>query len=102
MVPITIKEGLLLPLFYLALVLAGVAVLGLAVVPYRPLLTAAARLPSVGTVPSTVTIPPTTPDMSVPLFFRPAELQAFDLTSDQPITVATFVQHGVGQNGRSA
>ena len=98
-VPVTIKEGLLLPLFYLTLLMAGIAVVGTMVVPYRALLGAVSRVGAVGAAERDFEIPKTTKSFAVPLFFRPSELQAFEISSDQPIVVTTRLSRSAGPDG---
>ncbi len=97
-----IREGMLLPVLYLALFMALFSVVGLVSVPFKPLLRAALRIPTVGSRNIEVTVPAVTHAFSIPLetlAFRPAELQSFELESDQPITVITYVSKGAGNEG---
>ena len=75
-VRMSVREGILLPLLFLIVFLSGFALLATPVVPYRSLLGAVSRIPSVGDEHEVVTVPPGTKDFAIPLFFRPGELQA--------------------------
>ncbi len=94
-----IREGMLLPVFYLTLLLAAFSVVGLISVPFRPLLAAALRIPTAGAHTRTVEVPAATHAFEIPIDFRPSELQAFTLSSDQPLVVITHVSRGAGNDG---
>ena len=98
-----VREGILLPIFYLAAFLAVFAVVATLVVPYRGLLSSIVRLGSVGRIEDSYTIPPVTSsdtvDERVPVNFRLGEIRSFTLESDRPLTVITKVVRGAGENG---
>ncbi len=94
-----LAEGILLPLSIAVVFISGATLLATPWVPYRSLLGAVSRIPAVGTHEEDVTIPPTVKDFAVPLPFRLNELQGFELQSDEPLTVVTWVAKGAGQNG---
>jgi len=96
---VMVKEGWLLPIFYVSLVLTVLTAVATPIVPYHTLLTAASRMFSVGTFSETVEVPAATKDFPIPLPFSPTELQSFTLESDQPISVLTKVSKGVGPDG---
>lgn len=95
----TVREGLLTPAFYLGLLLCGVAVAGTLVVPYRALFGAAGRLGQVGQVSWQVAVPKLSSRFEIPLRFPASELQSFELESDRPVKVSTFVNFGAGEEG---
>jgi len=94
-----VKEGWLLPIFYVSLVLTVLTAAATPIVPYSKLLATASRMFSVGTFSETVEVPAATKDWPIPLPFSPTELQAFTLESNQPISVLTKVSKGVGPEG---
>ncbi len=98
-VNMSVREGILLPLTIAAIFISGVTLLATPLVPYRSLLGAVSRIPAVGDHQVDVSVPPATKDFSIELPFRLNELQGFDLRSDQPLTVTTWVAKGAGQNG---
>ncbi len=97
----SIREGILLPIFYLALFLTGFAVLATFLVPgipYQTAIDSVARLSKVGTQRWDFTVPPSTTgysleDLKVPL----SELAGFTSESDQPITIDTNIRSHLGQ-----
>ena len=94
-----IKESWLLPAFYLALFLCLFSVVALPVVPFRALIRAVSRIPSVGPANFREEIPKTTDNKKIDIPFRLSEIQEFTLESDRPLTVYTFVSRGAGQDG---
>jgi ABC-type transport system involved in multi-copper enzyme maturation permease subunit len=98
-VRMTVREGILYPLLLVSVFLAGLTLLATPLVPYRALLGAVSRIPSVGDHMEEITVPPASKDFPIELPFRVGEVQGFDLASDQPLTVLTFVAKGAGQNG---
>ncbi len=95
----TVREAILLPLSIAVIFISAFTLLSTPLVPYRSLLGAVSRIPVVGDREEDVTVPGVTKDFLIPLPFRPGELQGFDLRSDQPLTVSTFVAKGAAQNG---
>jgi len=94
-----VKEGILLPIGYLAVFMAIFAVVGTVVVPYRSLLGAAARIGSVGEAEEQFEVPAATAEHRIPLIFELPEIRKFTLQSDQPLTVITKVAKGAGEDG---
>lgn len=97
-----IREGILLPVLYLVGLLAALSVVGLASVQFKPLVAAVLRIPATGPHDVDVQVPALTHDFSIPietLAFRPTELQSFQLESDQPLTIYTYVAKGAGNEG---
>ncbi|MBI3837437.1 MAG: ABC transporter permease subunit [Planctomycetia bacterium] len=96
----SVREGILLPIFYLAACLTAFAVLGIFLVPgipYRPLIQAVSRIAAVGAAQTEVVVPAATHDFELPLKVRLAELTAFTLESDQPLTVTTNITSSLAQ-----
>jgi ABC-type transport system involved in multi-copper enzyme maturation permease subunit len=96
----SVREGVLLPIFYLGACLSVFALLGVFLVPglpYRPLMGAVARLTRVGRGEIEVVVPPSTHDQELPLQVRLAELTSFTLESDQPLGVSTNIASGLAQ-----
>lgn len=94
-----IKESWLLPAFYLALFLCVFSAAAIPVVPFRALLRAVARIPSVGQAAEQVQVPATTDRFTFAIPFRLKEIQQFSLSSDRPISVITYVSRGAAQQG---
>jgi ABC-type transport system involved in multi-copper enzyme maturation permease subunit len=101
-----VREGILLPIFYLAMFLTGFSVLGIVLVPeipYRAVISAVPRIPVVGLGEIEVVVPPTVRDYEVKQFgprrseVRQSELQAFSAECDAAVTVLTNVTSGLGQ-----
>ncbi len=95
----TVREGILLPLSVVVIFLSGLTLLATPLVPYRSLLSAVSRIPVVGDHEEDIEVPATTNGFGFPLPFRVGELQGFELRSNQPLTVQTYVAKGAGQNG---
>jgi ABC-type transport system involved in multi-copper enzyme maturation permease subunit len=96
----TVREGILLPIFYLAACLTVFAALGIFLVPgipYQPLLKAVSRIAAVGSAETEVVVPAATHDFELPLKVQLAELTAFTLESDQPLTITTNIPSSVAQ-----
>jgi ABC-type transport system involved in multi-copper enzyme maturation permease subunit len=96
----SVREGILLPIFYLAACLTVFAVVGIFLVPgipYRPLMTAVSRIAAVGPAQIDVVVPAATHDFELPLHVRLAELTAFTLESDQPLTITTNITSSIVQ-----
>lgn len=97
-----IREGILLPVLFLVCLLSALSVVGLTVVNFKPLVAAVLRIPATGPYDVDVQIPALTHDYSIPiekLNFRPVELQSFELESDQPLAIYTWVSKGAGNEG---
>ncbi len=97
----SVREGILLPLFYLALFLTGFAVLGtflIPALPYRTVATSIARLPNVGTRSWDFEIPAETTDYKLEkLHLRLPELKSFSADADGPLAISTNIVSGLGQ-----
>jgi ABC-type transport system involved in multi-copper enzyme maturation permease subunit len=97
----TVREGILLPVFYLALFLTGFALLGIVLVPgipYRPLLNAVSRITSVGSQENQFVVPPAVADFELKGYGqRQAELKSFTVESDTPVSIATDISSNIGQ-----
>ena len=97
----TVREGILLPVFYLAMFLTGFALLGIVLVPgipYRPLLHAVSRITSVGSYENQFLVPPAVADFELEGYGpRQAELKSFTVESDTPVSIATSITSNIGQ-----
>jgi ABC-type transport system involved in multi-copper enzyme maturation permease subunit len=95
-----ISESLLLPLVYLAGILAVFSLIALPVVPYRSLLNAVSRISVVGSSDVSYTIPAATPSHELEVPVRGNELQGYVMTSDRPVTVhmRTIGGRGIASN----
>ncbi len=97
----SVREGILLPIFYMALFLTGFAVLGAFLVPgipYRTMLESVSRLSSVGSRDWEFSVPASSPayeleDLHLPL----TELNAFTADADQPLMLNTNIASNLGQ-----
>ncbi len=91
----SIREGILLPVAYLALFLSGFSVLGVLLIPglpYRAVIDSVARLTDVGTRTWTLKIPAETLNHPLKeLDLRLPELRSFTVSSDRPITLNTNI-----------
>lgn len=97
-----IREGILLPVVFLVCLLSALTVVGLTIVSFKPLVAAVLRIPATGPYDLEVQVPPLQHAYSIPLEklnFRPIELQSFELESDQPVSVLTWVAKGAGSDG---
>jgi ABC-type transport system involved in multi-copper enzyme maturation permease subunit len=97
----TVRESVLLPIFYLALILSGFAVLGAFVVPGLPartLLASVQRIGAVGAQDLEITVPAQSLDYPLEAFqVRLPELSEFRFESDQPVTIVTNILSNLGQ-----
>lgn len=97
----SIREGILLPIGYLALFLTGFAVLGTFLVPglpYRTVAESFSRLSSVGTQHWEFTIPAeSTAHKLDELRLRMPELRSFEVSADQPLSLKTNITSNLGQ-----
>ena len=98
----SVREGILLPIFYLAVGLSAFALAGIALIPglpYRELLNSAARMSAVGPKSFEIEVPPATTDYPLDnLRLRTAELTGFTAESEKPVTVQTNILFGLGRN----
>ncbi len=96
-----VREGILLPVFYLASALTVFAVAGMLLVPglpYRELIASVARISAVGPHDIDIVVPPTTRDYQLEAFDVPLpELASFSVESDQTVTVTTNITYNFGQ-----
>jgi ABC-type transport system involved in multi-copper enzyme maturation permease subunit len=97
----TAREGVLLPIFNVAVVMAAFGLLGVFLVPglpYRALLSSVSRIPSVGLIDVEVKIPASTHDFEIASLKVPlTELKTFSVESDQPLNVTTNIMSTYGQ-----
>ena len=97
----SVREGILLPIFYVALFLTGFAILGTFLVPgipYRNMLESVSRLSSVGVHDWEFTVPASAADYELKdLRLRIGELNGFEADADQPLMVNTNIASNLGQ-----
>ncbi len=96
----SVREGILLPIFYLAVALTGFSVLGIFVIPqlpFRALIESVSRISAVGPKDVEIEVPASTHDYDVELGPRLFELTSFAVDSDQPLVIATNITSGLGQ-----
>jgi ABC-type transport system involved in multi-copper enzyme maturation permease subunit len=97
----SIREGILLPILYVALFLSGFAILGVFLVPgipYQTMMDSVGRLPNVGTREWEFEIPPSSTDYPLKeLRLRMPELNAFTAEADQPLMLNTNIVSNLGQ-----
>jgi ABC-type transport system involved in multi-copper enzyme maturation permease subunit len=95
----SIREGILLPITYLAFFLTGFAVLGVLLIPglpYRSILDSVWRAGDVGTQTWTLKIPAETASYELKdLQIRLPELWSFTVEADRPLTVNTNIPAGI-------
>ncbi|MEX0979267.1 MAG: hypothetical protein WDZ48_10465, partial [Pirellulales bacterium] len=98
----SIREGILLPLFYLALFLTAFAALAIVLVPgipVRGVIASAQRLSSVGQRDWEFTVPASSHNFPLKdLNLRLVELSSFTATADQPLTIDTNIFSNFGQS----
>jgi ABC-type transport system involved in multi-copper enzyme maturation permease subunit len=94
-----IRESWLMPVFYLSMFLCVFSLVALPVVPFKSLLSAVSRIPSVGPADEQVDVPKADNQFTIPIPFRLSEIREFSLSSDRPISVLTHVTRGGGQFG---
>ena len=82
-----VRESVLLPITYMAIVFVGFCLLGAPTMPTKLLVDSLKRLPSVGPQQISVTIPANTDDFDVPVDFRSEELQRYAFESDQDLII---------------
>ncbi len=96
-----VREGILAPIFYLAVVLTGFAILGMVLVPaipYRALIAAVPRIAAVGTSDHEFVIPPGVVDYELKDFGpRQLELERFTIEADEAVSVQTTINAAIGQ-----
>src|SRR5262249_32651680 len=91
----SVREGILLPIFWLAMFMTALAVLAIVVVPgipFRTVLASASRFGEVGRREWDVTIPASSNNYPLKdLNLRMVELNSFTIQSDKPIIVTTNI-----------
>ena len=85
----TVREGILLPIGYTALVLVAVTLVLSANMPIGRLVDSLRRVMAVGEIHQTVDVPPQTTDQEVAISFRSDELRSCTITSAQDIVITT-------------
>jgi ABC-type transport system involved in multi-copper enzyme maturation permease subunit len=97
----SVREGILLPIFYLAVALTAFAVVGAFLVPglpYRALIASVARISAVGQRDIQMVVPPSTRDFKLAEFqLRMPELVSFSADGDRAISVQTNIPYNFGQ-----
>jgi ABC-type transport system involved in multi-copper enzyme maturation permease subunit len=102
----SMREGILLPIFYLALAVSGFAVLGIVLVPeipYRALIAAVPRIAVVGDFDRQYTIQPSIIDLKLDVTqrgqpLRQNELRGFTAEADEPLSLSTNITANIGQS----
>jgi ABC-type transport system involved in multi-copper enzyme maturation permease subunit len=96
-----VRESVLLPIFYVSMLLTGFAVAGIFLVPGLPaksLVSSVSRISSVGVATQTFEIPPATASYELKDFkLQLPELRELRIESDQPLTINTNIRVGLGQ-----
>ncbi len=97
----SVREGILLPIFYLAVVLTGFAVLAPLLVPGVPVQgvwDSVTRIPAVGTQSWSFEVPASSSEFELEEFHFPlAELYAFSVSADRPVMLSTNITSNLGQ-----
>lgn len=97
----TVRESVLLPVFYLSLAMTAFALVGVVLVPGLPatdLLRSVPRITAVGTRNIEVTVPPSTVDFPLKdVQIRLPELRELIAESDQPLSMSTNLLAQLGQ-----
>ena len=86
-VPRIIRESVLLPISYMAMVFVGFCLLGSPTMPTKSLIESLKRLPAVGPQQVVREIPPRSEDVEVAVDFRADELQRYAFESQQDLIV---------------
>ncbi len=84
-----VRESVLMPITYMAIVFVGFALLGAPTMPTKLLVESLQRLPAVGPQQVTVTIPAGKEDFELPIEFRANELQRYAFESNQDLVIDT-------------
>ncbi|MEX2093206.1 MAG: ABC transporter permease subunit, partial [Pirellulales bacterium] len=84
-----VRESVLLPITYMAMVFVGFALLGAPTMPTTLLVDSLQRLPAVGPQQVTATIPAGKEDFELPIEFRADELQRYSFESNQDLVINT-------------
>ena len=85
----TVREGILLPIGYTALVLVAATLVLSINMPIRRLVDSLRRVMVVGQMQQMVDVPARTTDQELAISFRSDELRSFKITSQQDIVIAT-------------
>ena len=96
-----VREGILLPVVYLAAVLSGFAIAGVFLVPglpYTGLANSVSRITAVGPRDVEIVVPPATRDLELnDVRFRLVELNEFTVEADQPVNIGTNIVSNIAQ-----
>jgi ABC-type transport system involved in multi-copper enzyme maturation permease subunit len=84
-----VREGILLPISYLALAMTAFFLLGIPTMPTGSVVESLKRLPSVGQLHWNKEIPAHAEDVEIDVDFRADEIQRYSLTSQQDVVVNT-------------
>lgn len=84
-----VREGVLLPITYLAIAMVAFFLLGIPTMPAGSVVESLKRLPAVGTIHLTKAIPAHAEDVEIPVDFRADEVERYSLTSPQDVVVNT-------------
>src|SRR5215213_7969417 len=82
-----VKESILQWISYVAIVLIAFFFLAMPVMPVKAIWHSLGRLPDVGTYETSITVPPRTDDMEVPVDFESDELQSYRFASGQDLVI---------------
>ncbi len=82
-----VKESILLWISYVAIAFVALFFLAMPVMPVKSIWHSLSRLPKVGTLETSVKIPPRTDDLEVPLRFESDELQRYKFSSEQDLVI---------------
>ncbi len=89
-----IKEGILLPITYVAVAMTVLAVIAAPIMPVDRMLSSLERLGAVGTIEKTAVVPAGTNDFKFEVSFRADELQSYFFSSEQDIAISTEPEKG--------
>jgi ABC-type transport system involved in multi-copper enzyme maturation permease subunit len=84
-----VREGVLLPISYLAIALVAFFLLGIPTMPASSVVASLKRLPAIGPMHWTKAIPAHAEDVEIPVDFRADEVQRYSLSSPQDVVVNT-------------
>jgi ABC-type transport system involved in multi-copper enzyme maturation permease subunit len=84
-----VRESVLMPISYMAMVFVGFALLGAPTMPVKLLVDSLERLPAVGPQQVTVEIPAGKEDLATPIEFRADEVQRYAFESNQDLVINT-------------
>ena len=86
-IPAMMSDGIMQPLVWIGLFLAGFTVVAAYSMPIRTLWQSAQRVYSVGSTQFTATVPARTQSYEIPLTLRGEELKEFQIDSDQDVII---------------